>query len=105
MFYYVKMIGDEPICIESKEQIKKEDFSVKPENVYFLMVMQTHQGPAMIPIPAEDQGLKDSDIMIYGDSISMIAKLGEKSPIVEGIKETKTKRSGIITPEKSKLIL
>ena len=106
MFYYVKLVGDEPFVIETEKDLKKEDVMiVQPENLYFLVAMMTPQGQGMVPVSAEDNGLKGSEIMIYGDQIAMMAKLGIGSPIVEGIAKAKTAKSGIITPDKPKLVV
>lgn len=97
MFYYVKMVGDEPFVVESEKEIKKEDFSTDPEKLYFLVVMQGPNGQTgMHPLCATDNGLANSKIDVYSNSITMISKLGNNSPIVEAIKRVKEQKLGIV---------
>jgi len=106
MFYYVKLVGDEPVIVETEKDLKRDDvIVVDPKNFYFLVQMMTPQGQGMVPVSAEDNGLAESEIKLYGDQISMIAKLGPTSPIVEGIGRAKRAKLGIVTPEAPKIIV
>ena len=105
MFYYIKLVGDEPIIIESDQEINfSQDIKVSPDNLYFIVTIQTQQGVGTMPVQASDNGLDHSEIIIAPMKISMHAKLELDNSIVKIIKQVKSQKSGIITPNRPSII-
>ena len=109
MYFYVKMIGDEPIIVESNDKLqdiieKGDNICPNPGDVYFLVPMMTSQGQATVPVSAEDNGLDNALITIYSNQISMLSELDDNSSIVEGIKKLKQHKSGLVIPDKPKIV-
>jgi len=106
MFYYVKLVGDEPLIIESEKDVDfTSNIEVTPQNLYFIVTVQTQQGMGTMPVPAEDNGLDNSIITIMPMKISMYAKLEETNSLLKILKQVKSQKSGIITPEKPNIII
>jgi len=106
MFFYIKLVGDEPIIVESKKEINfTQNIDVEPDNLYFIVTVQTQQGMGTMPVPASDNGLDHSIITIAPMKISMYAKLEEGNSLVKVVKQVKSQKSGIITPERPGIIM
>lgn len=107
MFNYIKFAGDEPVIIEDSKQLSFNDETIiaKSENVYFLVQVMTREGSGQVPVSADDQGFKKSECVFQTKNITMIVLLSDDSEIVQAIKESKLRKSGIITPKKSGIIV
>lgn len=107
MYYYIKMIGEDPIIIDSKEKIHSgyDKINVKAEDLFFVTPMQTQQGHAMIPVSALDNGLSHTDIIIMNEGVTIFAELKVGNPFIGAIDQVRQAKSGIITPQKPKLEL
>ena len=106
MFYYIKLVGDEPIIVESKKEIDfTQNIEINPNNLYFIVTVQTQQGMGTMPVPASDNGLDHAIITIAPMKISMYAKLEEENSLVKVVKQVKIQKSGIITPDKPSIIM